>query len=57
MVIAVANGHKIYMTDSKQAYLYCDIGNVVVYLRPPERWTEPIPKGHVLLLVKSVYGT
>jgi hypothetical protein len=24
---------------------------------PPDWWPEPIPEGHVLLLVKSIYGT
>ena len=57
MAIAAANGHKIYKTDTKQAFLYCDMGDDVVYLRPPDWWPEPIPEGHVLLLVKSIYGT
>ena len=33
------------------------MGDDVVYLRPPDWWPEPIPEGHVLLLVKSIYGT
>ncbi len=57
MVIAASNGHKIYKTDTKQAYLYGDMGDDVVYLRPADWWPEPIPEGHVLLLVKSIYGT
>ena len=28
-----------------------------VYIRPPDWWQEPIPEGHVLLLLKSMYGT
>ena len=28
-----------------------------VYIRPPDMWPEPIPDGHVLLLLKSMYGT
>ena len=52
-----SNGHKIYKTDTKQAYLYGDMGDDVVYLRPPDWWPEPILEGHVLLLVKSIYGT
>ena len=28
-----------------------------VYIRPPDWWPEPIPDGHVLLLLKSMYGT
>jgi hypothetical protein len=57
MAIAAANGHKIYKTDTKQAYLYGEMGDDVVYLHPPDWWPEPIPEGHVLLLVKSIYGT
>ena len=53
MAISASNGHKIYKTDTKQAYLYGDMGDDVVYLRPPDWWPEPIPEGHVLLLVMS----
>ncbi len=53
MALAAANGHKIYRTDTKQAFLYGDMGDDVVYLRPPDWWPEPIPEGHVLLLVKA----
>ena len=41
MAIVASNGHKIYKTDTKQAYSYGDMGDDVVYL----------------LLVKSIYGT
>jgi hypothetical protein len=27
-----------------------------VYIRPPDWWPEPIPEGHVLLLLKSMYS-
>jgi hypothetical protein len=37
--------------------LYGEMGEDVVYLNPPDLWPEPIPEGHVLLLVKSIYGT
>ncbi len=57
MAIAAANQHKFYKTDTKQAYLYCDMGKHVVYLRPPDWCQEPIPEGHVQLLVKSIYGS
>jgi hypothetical protein len=57
MAIAAANGHKIYKTDTKQAFLYCDMAEDIEYLHPPDWWQEPIPEGHVLLLVKSIYGT
>jgi hypothetical protein len=33
------------------------MGDDVVYIRPPDWWPEPIPEGHVLLLLKSIYGT
>jgi hypothetical protein len=54
---AAANGDKIIKTDTKQAYLYCDMGDGVVYIRPPDWWPQPIPEGHVLLLLESIYGT
>jgi hypothetical protein len=31
--------------------------NDVVYLRAPDWWPEPIPEGHCLKLLKSIYGT
>jgi hypothetical protein len=37
--------------------LYCDMGDDVVYIRPPDCWPEPVPEGHVFLLLKSIYGT
>ena len=43
--------------DSKQAYLYGDMGDDVVYIRPSDWWPEPIPEGNVFLLLKSIYGT
>jgi hypothetical protein len=48
---------KVIKTDTKQAYLYGDMGDDVVYIRPPDWWPEPIPEGHVLLLLKSIDGT
>ena len=57
LALAAANGDKVLKTDTKQAYLYCDMGSDVVYIRPPDWWPEPIPEGHVLLLLKSIYGT
>ncbi len=44
MAIAASNGYKIYKADTKQAYLYGDMGDDVVYLRPPDWWPEPIPE-------------
>ena len=53
----LAEGAKVVKTDTKQAYLYGDMGDVVVYIRPPDWWPEPIPEAHVFLLLKSIYGT
>ncbi len=33
------------------------MGDDVVYIRPADWCPEPIPEGHVLLLLKSIYGT
>jgi hypothetical protein len=57
LALAAANGDKVLKTDTKQAYLYCDMGHDVVYNRPADWWPEPIPEGHVLLLLKCIYGT
>jgi hypothetical protein len=56
LALAEANGSKVLKTDTKQAYLYGDMGDDVVYRRPPDWWPEPIPEGHVLHLLKSIYG-
>ena len=57
LALAAANGDKVIKTDTKQAYLYGDMGDDVVYVRPPDWWPEPVPEGYVLLLLKSIYGT
>ena len=44
-------------TDTRQAFLYGDMGDEKVYIRPPDWWPEPVPEGHVLMLLKSIYGT
>ena len=56
MALAAAEGAKVIKTDTNQAYLYGDMGDDVVYIRPPDWWPEPIPEGHVFLLLKSIYG-
>ncbi len=44
-------------TDKRQAFLYGEMGeDETVYIHPPDWWPELIPEGHVLLLLKSVYG-
>ena len=57
LALAAAEGAKVVKTDTKQAYLYGDMGDDVVYIRPPDWWPEPIPEIHVFLLFKSIYGT
>ena len=57
LALAAAEGAKVVRTDTKQAYLYGDVGDDVVYIRPPDWWPEPIPEEHVFLLLKSIYGT
>jgi hypothetical protein len=56
LALAAAEGAKVIKTDTKQAYLYGDMGNDV-YIRPPDWWPEPILEGQVFLLLKSIYGT
>ena len=48
---------KIYKTDTSQALLYGDMGSDKMYIRPPDWWPEVTPEGHVLQLLKSIYGT
>jgi hypothetical protein len=55
--IGAEHGCKIYKTDTSQAFLYGDMGDDKVYIRPPAWWQEEIPEGHVLQLLKSIYGT
>ncbi len=54
--IAAEYGCPLLKTDTRQAFLYGEMGeDKTVYIRPPDWWQEPIPDGHVLLLLKSVY--
>jgi hypothetical protein len=59
LLAAIAAEHdcKMYKTDTRQAFLYGSMEDDVVYVRPPEWWCEPIPEGHVLQLLKAIYGT
>ena len=50
LALAAAEGAKVIKTDTKKAYLYGDMGDDVVYIRPPDWWSEPIPEGHVLMI-------
>ena len=42
LALAAAEGAKGIKTDTKQAYLYGNMGDDVVYIRPPDWWPEPI---------------
>ena len=55
--IAARANLSVYKTDTKQAFLNADIGKEVIYIRPPDWWPEQVPKGDVLQLMKSMYGT
>ena len=56
--IAAEHGCNIYKTDTKQAFLYGDLEeDEPIYIKPPDQWFEQVPEGHVLQLLKAVYGT
>ena len=59
--IAAEHGCPLLKTDTRQAFLYGEMEeDEKVYIRPPDWWPEgpePIPDGHVLLLLKIMYGT
>ncbi len=57
VAIAAQNKTKLLKTDIKQAFLNGDIGDEKIYIRPPDWRPEPMPKGHELLLMKSMYCT
>jgi hypothetical protein len=57
VAIAAQNKTKLLKTDTKQAFLNGEIGDEKIYIRPPDWWPEPVPKGHALLLMKSMYST
>jgi len=57
VAIAAEQGCPLLKTDTRQAFLYGDMGDDKVYIRPPDWWPEPVPEGHALLLLKSIYGT
>ena len=39
------------------AFLIGEIGDEKIYIRPLDWWPEPVPQGHALLLMKSMYRT
>jgi hypothetical protein len=56
-VIAAEHGCPLLKTDTRQAF-HGEMGeDKKVYIRPPDWWPEPIPDGHVLLFLSSMYGT
>ncbi len=55
--IAAAEGCLVYKSGTSQAFLYGRMENDVVYIRAPYWLPEPIPEGHCLQLLKSIYGT
>ncbi len=57
LAITAAEGCSVYKTDRSQAFLYGSMENDVVYIGAPDWWPEPIPEGHCLKLLKSMYGT
>jgi hypothetical protein len=44
LALAAVEGTKVIKTDTKQAYLYGDIGDDVVYIRPPDWWPDWWPE-------------
>ena len=50
-------GLPIFKSDTKQAFLNGDISDELLYIRPPDWWPALIPEGHVLQLMKRMYGT
>lgn len=57
MAIAAQNGLKVFKSDTKQAFLNGEKGEEQIYIRAPDWWPEPVPEGHALMLMKSMYGT
>ncbi len=56
--IAVKHGCPSLKTDTLQAFLCKEMEEgEKICIRPPDCWQKPIPVGHVLLLLKSMYGT
>ncbi len=51
--IAAEYGCALLKTDTKRAFLHGDVQEDKVYVW----WPQPIPEGHVLLLLKSIFGT
>ena len=52
--LAAAQGWSVAQTDVEQAFLHGVLNDVDLYIHPPARY--PCPPGHVLKLLKAVYG-
>ena len=48
MILAMGAKHKAFTMKSKQAFLNGEIGDEILYIRPPDWWPEPVgscPRG------------
>ena len=52
--MAASEGWQIYQTDIVQAFLYGELDDAEIYIKPPARY--PCPVGWMLLLLKAIYG-
>ena len=55
--MAAEKGFTIYKIDTKQAFLYGDMGSDRILIRPRDWWPESLKPGQVLQAVLSVYRT
>jgi hypothetical protein len=55
VVITAQYGGKMLKTDTRQAFLNGETGDEKIHIRQPDWWPEPVPQGHALLLMKSMY--
>jgi hypothetical protein len=57
MAIAAKHCLTVFKSNTKQAFLNGEIGDEKIYILAPDWWSERVPEGHGLLLMKSMYGT
>jgi len=57
IALAAKLGKPLYNTDTKQAFLYGDMGDERILVYPRDWWPQTLEEGQVLMAVKSVYGT
>ncbi len=48
LALAALEGVKVIKTETKQAYLYRDMGDDVVYILPPDWWQNLFSRGTFL---------